>query len=602
MCGFRVAAGLLAILSPLVSKGASAFLPGDEYQVTADVSLLPDVTNLDFISGSTSIYSFEDGSFTDFLLQNRMNQDYVYLNGWGAFPDLDYLISATNLDGESMQALHQNSGDVVLQETVGTPAVFHQTALDPNNGFSTVHSFQFPQGNKRVTLLQGTNGGFLVSETVSNVTRIALFDETGSFVKEWATENYRFVTGPNIAAFVDGSVVISGAVEPLIQTTGLGGQTNDVIAKLRAAARAINPHMDEGWANFSGFSSPAYATFLPRTGLEEVKDPLGGPDGLLGYSVAIGSLAPDTCCLGWVDDNLATIHELAFPGLKENDPSLDPYFNLIVSAGKGNEIVFPARMDDPSGGPSFLMLNRLDLDTGDMLESVGCQLDQDYTFDRLEYRGGQIFGQLFGGGNYLLLKCDPLNLAGLLIYQLTNTSGRANFNIPDDTSQPLDATWSNPGTSAHNVAAFDDNVDDTLCLQFAHISTGLFVSTPTVNDPGPVATTNADVLVEQTNPQWDKLLQPNDRPVTVTPASVNLTQTCEALRLVGDLDGTGGFRIHFASVTGYDYQLRGAAGLTGLLSPGAVMETIPGTGSNIVRTFQVKDRLWFYAAAAIKTP
>lgn len=623
----HVAAGLLAILYPLVSNGASAFAPGDAYRVEPEMSFRSDAADLDPFNGATFTYSFEPGTFTDFLFQNRTNQHYVYVNAWGpAFPDFDYAVSATDSSGEGVDFLRQNNGDVVLQETVGTPAVFHQAALDSENGFSVVHSFQFPQGSKRVTLLQGTNGGFLVSETVSNVTRIALFDRDANFVKEWATENYQYVNGPNIGVFIDGSVVISGEVDPLVQTAGAGGTTSQIQVSIFDSYR---PDLVDIDTTLIGYASD-YLLFARNDtrDVEQVKDPLKR-NGLLPFLLAIGTpqrtpqsalalksftqtspikngastnAAGSGLAVLWIDDNLTLARGLNFPDLTQNDPY--GYFNLSVSAGKGNEIVFPAHMSGSTNAPSFLVLVRLDLDTGKVQEAVRFQLDTDYTFDRFEYRSGHIFGELYAGSHNLLFKCDPLNLASLQIDQVTNTSSHPYFSFPDTLSQPLYATWGDPVSSDDFVAAFDDNFDETFSLHFEPVIPAMVESfTPTANDLGSVAGTPTDVLVEQTNPQWANLLQPYsyDLP-TISPVTLNLTQTWQAFRLVGEPDGSRGLRVHFPTLTGYDYQLRSATDPAGLQSPGAIVETIAGTGSDVVRDFAESDAEKYFAVTAVPTP
>lgn len=608
-----VAAGLFLILGPSASSGALPFIPGDVYRVEADTSFRPDSADLDSGGGGTSIFPFEEGSYTDFTFLNLVNLHFVGVGGWAReFPNFDFVISATDPDGEGLFYLRQANGDVIFQETVGTPSFFYQTALDPEDGFSTVHSFKFLQDTKRVTLLKGSSGGFLVDETVSDVTRIAWFDVTGNLVKEWATENYRFVTGPIIGAFIDGSALISGEVEPLIQTAGDGSQNRNLTIRIdpKSASKRSASWKERflasrkfGWeTNKDPYTDEVnglipFLVLISFGPLTAASEPLASTGPILKGNSTNG--ASSGLAVAWVDDNLTTARELSFPDLIENDS----FRKISVSAGRGNEIVFPARMDDPSGGPSFLVLVRLDLDTGNVLESVRFQLDDEYTFTSLEYRSGQIFGLLFGATDNYLLRCDPLNLAGLEIALVANVSGRVHFNLPSDTTLPLDATWSDIGSSAHFVAAFDDNLDDIFCLDFEPVIPASVESVVlAVDAQGPIAGTPTEVLVEQTDPQWADLLQPNDRPVTLVQPTLVLTRTCEALRLVGEPDGAGHVRVRFPTITGYDYQLRSAGDPSDLQSSGAIVETIPGTGSDIVRLFDKTETERFFAVKAIRTP
>ncbi|MBI1177447.1 hypothetical protein GC207_08410 [bacterium] len=580
------------------------FYPGDEIRISPDTELV----DLSFIGGGTAKYTYEAGFYTDFTFQNTMTGAYLGINAWSArFPNFDYVISAMDPDGDGVFPMRQANGDIVFQEVVGSPSYVHLITYDPGNGVQKILGVEFPQDTKRVTLLNGMDGGFLIDETVDVISRFGLFDRSGKLVTEFATQNYRFMNGPNIGAFADGRTIISGVA----QMADGSGQPMGLVAKID------RPQTGPVTLGTSLFSEIVVDTMTISP--EFVREPTK-KYGLLPFIILIGGLPRSSVpsaaqitekdpryagpaiktasglVVACIDDQLITARELDFPELSENDS----YRKLRVAAGRGNEIVIPARMDDPSGGASFLVLIRLDLDTGNVEETVRFKLDEELTMTAIEFRSGRLFASIRGLAQNYLLKCDPLNLTDLEIKQVVNISSRVHFNLPDDTTQPLNATWPDSGTADHFVAAFDDNLNDTLCLDFEPVvPTTLEAFTTTVTDQGAITGTPTTVFVEQTDPKWADLLQPNTRPLTISQGNLIVTQTCEALRLTGEPDGTGKLRVRFPTEVGYTYALAVSTDPAGFAQPTSV-ESIPGTGSEVIRLFdQTDDKQFFLVTATL---
>lgn len=602
--GFRVAAGLLLVFASLRSGAQELFYQGDAYRISADVRIIQTSDDLSALGSGTLKFTQEAGFYTDFTFQDMVTGAYLGINAWSAmFPNFDYVISAMDPDGDGVFPMRQANGDIVFQEVVGSPSYVHLITYDPGNGVQKILGVEFPQDSKRVTLNQGTQGGFLIDESNGNGTRIAAFDRSGKLKKEWSSASYTFMGIPIVNSLPDELYIISGKVDTSTQPAQTKIVTAKIDSKNSTTTSTVWNDLPEWVAQIAQHAEIKKAQQSLST--MDFYLSLGVPQNTVNGGILLENVkrAKDRAprinsatgfVVGWLNSELTTARELDFPELSENDS----YRKLRVAAGRGNEIVIPARMDDPSGGASFLVLIRLDLDTGNVEETVRFKLDEELTMTAIEFRSGRLFALLRGPAQNYLLKCDPLNLTDLEIKQVVNINSRVHFNLPDDITQPLDAIWPDSGTSDHFVAAFDDNLDDTLCLDFEPIvPTTLEAFATTVTDQGAITGTPTTVFVEQTDPQWADLLQPNTRPLTISQGDLIVTQTCEALRLTGEPDGTGKLRVRFPTEVGYTYALAVSTDAASFAQPTSV-ESIPGTGSEVIRLFdQTEDKQFFLVTA-----